>query len=206
MALTDERRNQIRETLAANENTRAGQAWANLDLDELDDEQLLAFNQWNDTMGRMERGVPCPCGRVHKVDFDNGGKWVSEGTPKNAPKMPQTLNEARQMGVGTSQDWETFDYAKVILDQKKAEILEDLTANLEGTEREDAWNEYKEYPLPQLEKMHKRFVGAARQNQQLPTTYFGQQGAPTVNSLPADGVPVLESPEMKFEPLKLRKA
>jgi hypothetical protein len=209
MALTDERRTQIRETLAANEDTRAGQAWANLDLDELDDEQLLSLNQWNDTMGKMEQGIKCHCGREHRVDFDNGGRWVTEGAPKNAPKLPATLNEAIQMGIGTPQELERYEFAGTMLDQKKAEILEDLTANLEGNEREEAWSEYKELPLPQLEKMHKRFVVNQRQQQHpqtLPTSYFGQQGAPTVNSAPAADVPTLESPTMTFEPLKLRKA
>ena len=198
--LNEERREQIRRTLTANVNTRAGQAWREVDLDEATDDQLLAFNEFYETLHPVERGVACSCGRKHTYNWDRA-VWNESGTPK-LQKQPGSVAEFLANGGGTQADRDTWEAANQIGKEKRTNILERLTANMSDDQKRSAfWHKHAETPLPELEEMLD-LLGSQDPASRGPN-YFGQQGVtpPTANTLqtPSSVIPVLDSPVLEFQ-------
>lgn len=190
--LTEEQREEIVEVLTANVNTRAGQAWRDVDLDEASDQELVAFNELLEVLRPTTQPISCPCGRTHTYNEQRKG-FVTSGTPK-AQRGPTTVAELITNGGGTPEERETWEFAANHLRNHKSQLLEQLTANMTDQEREAAWNDYQGMSLPELEKLVKRFGRT-----QAPTphlgggSYFGQQGpSVTANQLGGVGSPAIE--------------
>jgi hypothetical protein len=187
MPLTEERRAEIRADLVANQNTVPGRAWRDLDVEELSDDELEGYSHALEYFAPVLNSLPCPCGRTH-VWNEGARRWDSTGTPTiSRNRMPTSIAEFLAAGGGTPEEKEMHEYAQNEFRGRKAQILEQLVDNLDETEREAAWNEYKDLSLNTLEKMLSRFGGsrggmAAGANGQPTTNMYGAQGPPPPQS------------------------
>lgn len=215
MPLTDERRAEIRAELVANQNTVPGRAWRDLDVEQLGDDELEGYAQALDYFAPVLNSLPCPCGRTH-VWNESVRRWDATGTPHlpRTAKLPGSVQEFLAAGGGTPEDREMHEYAQNEFRGRKAQILEQLVDNLDETEREQAWNEYKDLSLNTLQKMLARFGGNRGGQHQgasgmplAPTTnMYGVQGGPTSNSaVPAVNILPLAPPTPDYSHRKVDK-
>jgi hypothetical protein len=198
--LTDEQKTEIRERLAANENTRAGEAWQGRDVNELADDELLAFNRWHESLQPLEKGLACSCGRKHVYNWD-ARAWKETGTPK-AAKLPSTVAEFIANGGGSQEDREAWQVAQQVARERRNDVLERLTANMAEEKRAAFWEKHQQTKIEDLTEMLDLVGDKAQQEPPRPTAnYFGAHGAPPAGGIAAN-VPALVPPVLEYGPRK----
>lgn len=198
--MTDEQKAEIRERLAANANTWAGEAWRGQDLDALDDDALAGYGRFLEMMAPVLNARVCSCGRKH-VYNRQAEQWEEKGTPK-AAKLPATVQEFLANGGGSQEDREAWQVAQQVAKERRNDVLERLTANMEEAKRSAFWDKHQQTKIEDLQEMLDLLPRPQQHQEQRPTAnYFGAHGAPPAGGVAAN-VPALIPPVLTFEPRK----
>jgi len=194
MALSDDEKAGLIGNLTANASSRAARAWQGVDLDAAGDDELIAFNEYRKMLDPAEKGVACSCGRKHVYNFD-AGAWKESGTPK-AAKLPATVQEFLANGGGSQEDKEAWQTAQNMARQRRNDVLERLTANMDEAKRTTFWDKHQNTKVEDLEEILD--LMPKRSEEQRPAAnYYGAQGAPPSGGIAANVQPLIP-PVLEF--------